>query len=411
MRTPMSLRILHVLDHSLPLQSGYTFRTLALLREQHSLGWETLQLTSPKHYAPGPLEEEIGGFRFFRTRVRPQALSRVPIVDNAMVIWSTAARIHELILAARPDLIHAHSPCLNGLAALRAARAHGLPVVYEMRASWEDAAVDHGKTSETSLRYRISRSLETRVLRKADAITTICEGLAKEIQSRGIATDRITVVPNAVDVHDFEVIEHPDEALRTSLHLDRGPVLGFVGSFYAYEGLELLLRALPQIAQIHTGARVLLVGGGPVEKRLRHLAAELGITGRVTFAGRVPHEEVRRYYSVIDVLVYARTSIRLTELVTPLKPLESMSLGRAFIASDVGGHRELLPDYLKPYLFKPGDVADLSRAALELLARRDAWPALVAAARRYVCEHRNWRESALQYREVYAACTRGKVAA
>jgi glycogen(starch) synthase len=406
----MSLRILHVLDHSLPLQSGYAFRTVALLREQRALGWETLQVTTPKHYAPGDDEEDIDGLHFYRTRISPQLLGRVPIVDNAMVVFATAARIDHLIRQTRPQIIHAHSPCLNGLAALRVAPRYALPVVYEMRASWEDAAVDHGTTDMGSLRYRLSRRLETHVLRRAAAVTTICEGLAEEIRSRDVPQDRITVVPNAVDIEDFDVITRPDGALHERLQLGSGPVLGFIGSFYGYEGLDHLIRALPRIAQAHPGARVVLVGGGPAEAGLKQLAAQLGVSDRIRFTGRVPHDQVRRYYSVIDLLVYPRASIRLTELVTPLKPLEAMSLGRMLIASNVGGHREVIPEHLRPYLFAPGDVDDLGRAALQLLVHRDAWPELAAAGRRYVSEQRTWRQSAARYRRAYAACVPNAVA-
>ncbi|MGA7824375.1 MAG: TIGR04063 family PEP-CTERM/XrtA system glycosyltransferase [Steroidobacteraceae bacterium] len=398
----MSLRILHILDHSVPLQSGYAFRTLSLLREQRALGWQTFHLTTPKHYAPGPEEEEIGGLRFLRTRLRPAVIARVPVINQAAVILATSRRIEELIPRIRPDVIHAHSPALNGIAALRAARKHGLPVVYEMRASWEDAAVDHGTTREGSLRYRVSRWLETSVLRHANAVTTICEGLAKEIRSRGVPAERVTVIPNAVDIEDFELIKEPDTVLRRSLGLGEGPVLGFIGSLYGYEGLELLIRALPAIARIHRGARIVLVGGGPAEGALKRLAAELGLAEHVRFLGRVPHGEVQRFYSIVDLLVYPRLSIRLTELVTPLKPLEAMSLGRLYVASDVGGHRELVPSMLRPFLFRPGDAADLARKALELLAQRDRWPALSAGARRYVAEQRTWRRSVAGYIDVYA---------
>jgi PEP-CTERM/exosortase A-associated glycosyltransferase len=399
----MSLRILHVLDHSLPLQSGYAFRTLALLREQRALGWETFHLTTPKHYAPGEDEEEIAGLRFYRTRIRPPQLERIPIVNNLMVVSATARRLEELLPVLRPDIIHAHSPCLNGMAALSVARARGIPVVYEMRASWEDAAVDHGSTHEGSVRYRLSRYLETRVLQRADAVTTICEGLAVDIRSRPVPAERITVVPNAVDIEDFELIETPDEALRKELGLASGPVLGFVGSFYGYEGLDLLIRALPDVLRVHPGTRVVLVGGGPALDRLKRLAGDLGVAAQVLFAGRVAHDQVRRFYSVIDVLVYPRISIRLTELVTPLKPLEAMALGRLFVASNVGGHRELIPEHLRPYTFAAGDVQDLARVTLRLLEDRQKWPALVSAARRYVTEQRTWAKSASRYREVYAS--------
>ena len=400
----MSWRILHILDHSLPLQSGYAFRTIALLREQRALGWETIHVTTPKHYASGPQEEDVAGLRFHRTRIHPEVLGRIPIVNNAMVVLATASRIEEIIRRAQPDIVHAHSPCLNGLAALRVSRRFGLPVVYEMRASWEDAAVDHGTTAAGSVRYRLSRRLETHVLRKADAVITICEGLAREIESRNIPAERITVVPNAVDVDDFEMITQSDLGLSERLGLGAGPVLGFIGSFYGYEGLDDLIRALPLVLRTHPGAHAVLVGGGPAEDQLRQLASDLNITERVVFTGRVPHQEVQRYYSIIDMLVYPRISIRLTELVTPLKPLEAMSLGRLFIASDVGGHREVIPHHLRPYMFKPGDPKDLGRAALQMLANRDSWPALASAGRRYVTEQRTWRSSASRYSAVYAAC-------
>lgn len=407
----MSLRILHILDHSVPLQSGYAFRTLSLLREQRALGWETFHLTTPKHYLKGPLEEDVGGVHFHRTHLRPAFIGRAPVVNQAAIVLATAQRIKELIPLLKPDVIHAHSPSLNGLAALRAVRAQAIPVVYEMRASWEDAAVDHGTTREGSLRYRLSRRLETSVLSRADAVTTICQGLANEIRSRGVPAERVTVIPNAVDIEDFELIEQPDAALREKLDLGEGPTLGFIGSLYGYEGIDLLIRALPQIAKAHPGANVVLVGGGPAEESLKRLAAQLGIAERVRFVGRVPHQDVRRYYSILDLLAYPRIAIRLTELVTPLKPLEAMSLGKLFVASNVGGHRELVPEPLLPYLFRPGDPADLARAAIELLSVRDRWPAIAAAARRYVAEQRTWRRSVAGYLDAYGQFLRRRAAA
>lgn len=398
----MTLRILHILDHSLPLQSGYAFRTVALLREQRAIGWETFHLTTPKHYAPSEDEEDVAGLHFIRTKVPATRLRRMPILDNAMIVTDTVRRIDQLIGRINPDIIHAHSPCLNGLAALRAGRKHGIPVVYEMRASWEDAAVDHGNTKAGSLRYKLSRELETFVVKRADALTTICNGLADDIVVRGVSRDRITVIPNAVNIEDFEVIDRPDEQLRQQLALDDGPVFGFIGSLYGYEGVNLLIEALPEVMKVHPNARIVLAGGGPVEQDLRALTTKLGLEKRVLFVGRVPHDQVRRYYSIIDVLVYPRKSTRLTELVTPLKPLEAMSLGRPFIASDVGGHRELIPEHLRPYVFKADDVRDLVRVMLQLVGRRAAWPEMTAAGRKYVEEQCTWRISASRYRAVYA---------
>jgi PEP-CTERM/exosortase A-associated glycosyltransferase len=403
----MTLRVLHVLDHSVPLQSGYAFRTLSLLREQRALGWETFHLTTPKHYAPSGAEQDVNGFHFYRTPAPPNALRRAPLIKLAMVVRDTAKRLREVIERVTPHIIHAHSPCLNGLAALRVAADYGIPLVYEMRASWEDAAVDHGTTSYNSIRYRLSRALETYVLKRADAITTICEGLASDIVVRGIERDRITVVPNAVDAAEFRPLEGKDQALHESLGLQRGPVLGFVGSFYAYEGLDLLIRALPVVLAERADAQVLFVGGGPAEAELKELAKNSGVDSHMRFAGRVPHDDVGRYYSLIDLLVYPRKSLRLTELVTPLKPLEAMAVGRPFIASEVAGHRELIPAHLRACWFEAGDAGALAQSVLAALRAESGWPALIAAGRKYVTDDCTWQRSVSRYREVYSAVLEG----
>lgn len=401
----MSLRVLHVLDHSAPLQSGYVFRTLSILREQRRLGIETIHLTSPKHYGATSDEETIDGFKFYRTRPEPGFLRRASVANQVMIVLDTARRMREVIARERPDIIHAHSPALNGMAALRVGADLGIPVVYEMRASWEDAAVDHGTTTEGSLRYKLSRALESRVFRRAAAITCICEGLRKDILVRGIDPAHITVIPNAVDIEKFPLIGRPDEELQQKWGLGAGPVIGFVGSFYGYEGLDVLLAAVPELVKAFPTLTVLLVGGGPAEAALKEQAAQLGIAERVRFAGRVPHEDVQRFYSLIDVLVYARHSIRLTEIVTPLKPLEAMAQGRLYVASDVGGHRELVPEAMRGHLFRPGDAGDLARALIGLLKNREGWPEVIRAGRAFVERERTWASSVQRYLPVYAQVT------
>ena len=182
----MSLRILHILDHSIPLQSGYTFRTRAILREQRRLGWETFHLTSPKHAAPGGPEEDVDGLHFYRTPQDSGALARLPVVRELALMRATARRLEEVARDVRPDILHAHSPVLNAIPALWVGRRLGIPVVYEVRAFWEDAAADHGTSREWGLRYRLTRALETFAMRRAGHVTTICEGLKQDIVSRGI---------------------------------------------------------------------------------------------------------------------------------------------------------------------------------------------------------------------------------
>lgn len=393
------MRILHVLDHSIPLQSGYTFRTRAILREQRSRGWETLQVTGSKHRGATAAVEEFDGFRFHRTLSRGRWVERVPIARQLAIAGNLARRVEEVARAERPDVLHAHSPCLNGLAALRVAKRLRLPVVYEVRAFWEDAAADLGTSPEGGLRYRATRALESYVLRRVDAVTCLCRGLADELEARGVARDRLTVVPNAVDVERFGAHRARDAELARALGLDGARVLGFLGSFYAYEGLMLLLDALPRIRERAPDARVLLVGGGPEEARLRARAAELGAA--VVMVGRVPHDRVEAYYGLVDVLVYPRLSMRLTELVTPLKPLEAMAQRKLVVASDVGGHRELIRHAETGVLFRAGDAESLARAVLDLWADPVRADAMRSAAFRFVSEERTWHASVARYAPVY----------
>ena len=399
-----AMRVLHILDHSIPLHSGYTFRTLSLLREQRKLGWETHHLTSPKHTAPSPAEETVDGWHFFRTAAAGG--SQLPVLAENALMRATEKRLLEVAQRLRPDVLHAHSPVLNALPALRVGRQLGIPVVYEVRAFWEDAAVDHGTTREGSLRYRATRALETRALRQVAHIFTICEGLRRDIVARGIPAARVTVIPNAVDVDAFAVGGQPDEGLKTQLGLQGATVLGFIGSFYAYEGLDLLLDALPLLLQSRPDLRVLLVGGGPQDAALKAQAQALGVADKVVFTGRVPHSEVQRYYDLIDVLCYPRHSMRLTELVTPLKPLEAMAQGRLLVASDVGGHKELIRDGETGVLFRAGSAPALAAAVQQLLGRRQDWPTLRAAGRRFVETERNWTASAINYLAVFERLTR-----
>jgi len=396
--------ILHVLDHSIPLHSGYTFRSRSIFEHQRQLGWQTEHITSTKHadaVDAQPDEETVDGLHFFRTQPRSRWLRMLPVLDQYAVIRDLERRLTEVARQVRPDILHAHSPALNGIAAVRVGRALGIPVGYEVRGFWEDAAVSHGTAREGDLRYRITRGLETWTLRHADHCFCICEGLRQDIAARGIPQEKITVIPNAVDIESFQPVEAVDVELQQTLALKGKQVIGFIGSFYYYEGLDLLLQAAKlmraQVPQLH----VLLVGGGPAEQQLKDQAASLGIADITTFAGRVPQGRVAAYYGLIDVLAYPRQSMRITELVTPLKPLEAMAQRRLFVASDVGGHRELVTDGETGVLHRAGDAVSLAEKLMHLLQDPTRGQALKAAGRRFVEAQRNWQVSVANYRAAY----------
>ena len=391
-------RILHVLDHSLPMHSGYTFRTRAILKAQEAMGLEVRGITGLRHVAAGPDTEQAEGLTFHRTR---GTAGGPPGLREWREVNLLADAIVALAAEWRPDLLHAHSPALNGKAALIAGRRLGIPVVYEIRAFWEDAAVSNGTGSEGNLKYRLTRALENHVVAGADAVVTICQGLKDDLVLRGVPAGKIMLSPNGVDLDLFGQAAPREAALARDLELGEGPVIGFIGSFYDYEGLDDLIAAMPALVAREPDARLLLVGGGPCEAELRAQAAASPAAAAIHFVGRVPHSEVERYYALVDVMAYPRKRSRLTDLVTPLKPLEAMAQGKLVAASDVGGHRELMTDRINAALFAPDDPAACAAALADLLADRAGWDVRRAAGREHVATNHDWSRNVYRYQDVY----------
>jgi PEP-CTERM/exosortase A-associated glycosyltransferase len=396
------MRILHVLDHSLPLQSGYTFRTRAIVKAQLGRGWDVACLTGARHSVTGPDPEVVDRITFYRTPMPPRGPSPL---REWREINALGQRLDALVCAWRPDQLHVHSPVLNALAALRVAKRRGLPLLYEIRAFWEDAAVGNGTGSEGSARYRLTRMLETHAAHQADAVAVICEGLRSDLVARGIPAEKILVSPNGVDMNLFGKPVPANPLLAARVGIAGADVVGFIGSFYDYEGLDDLIAAMPLLLAMRPAAHLLLVGGGPMEEQLKSQAAASPASDRIHFIGRVPHEEVELYYGLIDILAYPRKAMRLTELVTPLKPLEAMAQRKLVVASNVGGHRELIEDGVTGSLFPAGDPAALAEALDTLFAHRGEWESRRETAQRFVEKDRNWSSNISRYIPAYQRLT------
>lgn len=395
------MKILHVLDHSIPLHDGYSFRTRSILKMQEQLGLTTCSVTSIKQGKTDHAKEDVDGLSFYRTAPQESLLDKLPLINHLATIAPLKQRIEEAVLIEKPNIIQAHSPALNGIAAYQVAKKYNIPFVYEIRAFWEDAAVDNGSCEEGDLRYKLTRMLENYVLKKADAVTTICQGLKDDIEQRKLTKREVTIIPNAVNIKHFDVIKEKNTELLESLNLEKNKVIGFVGSFYDYEGLDILVSAMQKLVQQDSSYRLLLVGGGVQEEELKQQVKELGIEKEVIFTGRVPHDQVSLYYSLIDILVYPRKSMRLTELVTPLKPLEAMAQGKLVLASDVGGHRELIEHGKTGCLFKSDCVDSLVEEVNTLFDEKELQTALINNGREFVEQVRNWRESVSYYLPLY----------
>jgi glycogen synthase len=393
------MRILHILDHSLPLHSGYTFRTRAIMKAQLAKGWDVIGVTGYRHTAPGPVAETVEDLNFERT---PGARSGPPVISELREIAALTETIKRTADVFKPDILHAHSPVLGALAALKANRQLNLPFIYEIRAFWEDASVGNGTGREGSMRFRATRGIESWAVNRADEVAVICEGLKGDLIKRGVAADKILVSPNGVDLDLFGDPMVRDEALAKDLDLPLdGDTIGFIGSFYDYEGLDDLLSAMPAMVAKRPKLTLIMVGGGPMDDNLRAQAASSPVADHIRFVGRVPHDMVERYYSLIDVLVYPRKAMRLTDLVTPMKPLEAMAQRRLVAASNVGGHRELIEDGVTGTLFAPDNPSALAQSVVNLLNDREHWSARRDAGYAFIKRERNWSSNISRYEPVY----------
>lgn len=402
MRENRHLKILHILDHSLPFHSGYALRTYNILRAQARLGWHPVALTSPEHNritrTNGIQYETIEGFRYYRTRAACKALTQMSRTYRDAPLLSR--RLGEVVAIEHPDILHVHSPVYNAWPALWTRMRTGIPVVYEVRAFWEDASIGQRRYSPCSWRYQLTAAMEKWMCRKADQVAVLCRGLKNDLIQRGISRDKINMVFNGVDLDDFQACPR-DSQFFAEWKLEGKQVIGFIGSFFQYEGLDLLIEAMAQLAAARPNLALLLVGDGRMEAKLKEQVRRRGLCDRVIVPGRISHERIAGVYALIDVLVYPRYSMRLTELVTPLKPLEAMAMGKPVIASDIGGHREMIEHGRNGLLFAAGNVNALAETLRTVLDDPQLRRNLVAQASHCIAKH-SWHETAALYDDVYS---------
>lgn len=402
------MKVLHILEYSRPNISGYSLRSDAIIRHQRQLGIDTVQLTSQRYQDFTALREDVDGVMYQRTPLSASPLRSIPFFNYLHHIQHLAKRIEAIVKVEKPDLIQTHSPMFNALAATKVGKKYKIPVTYEVRALWEDAAVDTGKTKEGSFKYRLIKRIEQLAFDKVDAISCICEGLRKDLLQRGIAPEKVFVTPNAVDTTRFQQLTSPDETLQQQLGLADKKVIAFVGSFFKYEGLATAIDAMAIIAKQRPDIHLLLVGGGNEQAALKQQAQQHQLTDHITFVDRVPFEEVSRYYSLADALIFPRESIRLTELVTPLKPLEAMAQGKVVFASDIGGHRELIQHEKTGILFQPDSAEALAESVLTYLGQTDLLASMIQHGLAFVRHERNWLTTARNYLPVYRRLISGR---
>jgi PEP-CTERM/exosortase A-associated glycosyltransferase len=397
------MKVLHVLDHSLPYLSAYSFRSLYLISQQRQMGLTPVVLTSPSHESFEESCEILQGVQHHRSKwpgfyFLPQPRF-IPGLRHEAYIATLAKRIVQVAREGEVDLLHAHSPALNGLAARRAARQLKKPWIYELRYYEQDAAVDSGQTSYYSLRYNLARWMEERALRHADLAITTSTSMQKELLARGFSSRKLLEVPEGVDTRVFSP-RPPDAELIERHQLEGKTVVGFIGSFYKYEGLERLVSMMNYLLRERRDLKLILAGSGETEAQLRARVPREW-TEHFIFTGRIEQEDILRYYSVIDICVYPRLSTRMTELTTPIRPLEAMAMERAVIGSNVGGIAELIRHNKTGFVVETDDKVTLGASISYLVNNPNERREMGKRARAQIIKQRDWSTIARRYADIY----------
>ncbi len=388
-------RVLNVLAFSLPYTSvGYATRSHGLAQGIKRAGWDIRPYTRPgfpydfKSELEGqalPLHDEIDGITYRRLfDIKRSGMNEVEYLFDAI------KHFERVIEEEQPEVVHAASNYVTALPALIAARRKGVPFVYEVRGFWEVTRSSRDENFVHTGKYRFMQMFEGLVARQADSVITITTAMREELVERGVAAERISVAYNSVDPERF-MPRAKNHELAIRLGIPQGvPVIGYIGSFVDYEGLDDLISAAAGLKCKGYDFRLLMVGDGAVFESLSEQVDGVGLQDQVLLTGRVPHDEVEDYYSLIDIAPFPRKPWEVCELVSPLKPFEAMALQKAVIVSGTRALVEIVRDGYNGLVFEKGNEASLQSALERLIVDVDLRRQLGANARSWIIEERSW---------------------
>ncbi|MCC3860142.1 glycosyltransferase family 4 protein [Pseudemcibacter aquimaris] len=352
------MRVLHVLERSLPFVNGYTFRAQRLIKALHDNDIETIQVTGIHHDQFQKTKEYVDGVEFERTAKGINPLVKIPYVDQKIAASKLKKKISKILSSNKVDLIHIHGPAYNGIAAINAAKKHNIPLLY-----------DYDLFLETT-------DLKDSVLDHVDLITVSTDAVKNDLERSGVNEQKIAVIEDGIVPCDVEITEDEYNDLRARLNFEGMTVFGYIGFFHDYEGGDILIRSMRSIMLREPNACLLIVGDGDMDQEWQHLASRKMLGDRVIFTGFVPQEKIPKFLDQIDIYVSPRQKVPHSESVVPNKLKEAMQKGKLVLASNIGGHRMVIEDGKNGFLFKAGDPIALAEKYGEMLECKDQWDSI-----------------------------------
>ncbi|MFX0134344.1 MAG: glycosyltransferase family 4 protein [Candidatus Hodarchaeota archaeon] len=406
-------KILHILYASLPYISGYSIRSHFILKHQKNFV-HPFALTNPEFFRKKEPDiiENITYFRFppdlgYTLFFKPRTFQRIKVANFYKwfyyhLLKTSLIYLQKVVEIKKIELIHAHSIGDFSKYVEKIAKNYKLPYIYEIRGFLEDTRVGLGILKEKSRSYMKRQKKITSLIKKVDLIITLGKSMKEELINRGIREDLIKIVPNGVDTI-YLCPKPPNINLKQKLGINKKYIIGYIGSVRRIEGIEVLIKAMKILIRKNISVHLLIIGRYNLSyyKELKIISKKLGIEKDISFIGSVPHSKIREYYSFIDIIVIPRKNIRVNRLVTPLKPLEGMAMGKVVLTSDLPALRELVKPNISGDLFESGNYEGLANKLIYYISNSEARDNLGKKAREFVENNFAWSTIIKKYISIY----------
>lgn len=395
------MKVLHILYQSLPQISGSSIRSRDILMSQKEIGLDPIAVTSP-FQSSKEIEETINGIRYIRTAIRSSdsiSDQQKPFLKRVTKVFSVIPfyfKLSKIIKKEKPQILHAHAMFFCGLPAIYLGRKYKLPVVYEVRSLWMLKKTKKRKKLLDPYVEKLLFQLELYVMKKADAVVAINNNLKAELLSKGISHEKVIVINNAVNTTLIEQLRNKyiEDNIERPI-----TTFGYIGTLTPHEGVDFLIEVFKEFVLNHKNAKLKIYGNGIEAARIVELSKE---GNNIQFYGAIEPDEIPRAFNSIDVIVNPRYRNKLTDSVTPLKPLEAMAYNKLFIGSDVGGIKELVKNQENGFLFKAGDREDLFKLMeMVFFIDKEEGERMKKRAVKFVKEKKSWLTNAKSYLELY----------
>ncbi|GAA4233941.1 hypothetical protein GCM10022291_12240 [Postechiella marina] len=366
---------------------------------QKEVGMDVVAITAPFQAATSNFDI-IDGIKYYRSKfnekdtISDKRKSLGSRILRLFSIFSFYNEIKKIIIIEKPNVLHAHAMFFCGIPALLLAKKYKVPFVYEVRSLWM-LKKEKKKTSKISdLIERLLFKTECFVMKKANQVVVINENLKQVIVNSGVPSDKIVLINNAVNttlinkLKDIDAVKERDEVR-----------FGYIGTLTPHEGIDMLIEAFNIFNLKHPKSRLIIFGCGIEEERISQLAQG---NNKIDFKGKIDPNEVYKAFNAIDIIVNPRYKNKLTDSVTPLKPLEAMAYSKLVIGSDVGGIKELVKHEKNGFLFSSGSVKELVKT-MEYVVNLDLKRVkeVKVGALNYVQNQKSWLNNASIYHKNY----------